>query len=369
MLRKAFVLGGVCVLGSTCLLADFTYEQSTKITGGVALQAMKMAGVFSKQARETAREPIVDTVVVKGNRMAHINAHRGSVIDLDSETITDIDFDKKQYSVVTFAEMKQALARMQEKMAAHKTSENPDADMNFKVSVKNTGQEKVVNGFNAKEMILTMTMEGTDKKSGQTGSMDITSDMWMAPKVAGYSEVQDFHKRMAQKLAWTPGAMPMGPMTNPQMMKGMAEAAKEMSKLDGIPVMTIMKMGSAGGAGANGMPVNSEAQRQQTPPPSAGDVASESAGSAIGRKLGGGLGGLAGGGLGGFGRKKKKDDDQQQQQASSQTPPSSGDASGALMESVTEITSFSSAPVDSAKFAVPGGFKKVESPMEKMANK
>ena len=28
--------------------------------------------------------------------------------------------------------------------------------------------------------------------------------MWLAPKVAGYNEITDFYKRMAQKLNWAP---------------------------------------------------------------------------------------------------------------------------------------------------------------------
>jgi hypothetical protein len=35
------------------------------------------------------------------------------------------------------------------------------------------------------------------------------------------------------------------------------------------------------------------------------------------------------------------------------------------MELTSELTSFSSAPVDSSKFQVPAGFKKVESELEK----
>src|ERR1700694_1434726 len=86
-----------------CLLADFSYEQSTKITGGMMAGMMKFAGAFSKQARE----PIQSTVAIKGNRMVQSSKDRATVTDLDNETITEINFPKKTYSVVTFAEMKQ----------------------------------------------------------------------------------------------------------------------------------------------------------------------------------------------------------------------------------------------------------------------
>ena len=90
-------------------------------------------------------------------------------------------------------------------------------------------------------------------------------------------------------------------------------------------------------------------------------------------KLGGLAGGL-GGGLGGFGR-KKKEPEQPAAQAQQQTPPPAAappaqSAAGAtppgtLMELTTELTAFSSAPVDVAKVSVPAGFKQVEHDMSK----
>src|ERR1700704_952159 len=91
----------VCLPG--CLLADFSYDQTTKMTGGAMMGMMKIAGAFSKQVRE----PVQTTVLVKGNHMAHSSKDHAQIIDLDSETITEVNFQKKQYSVMTFAEMTQ----------------------------------------------------------------------------------------------------------------------------------------------------------------------------------------------------------------------------------------------------------------------
>jgi hypothetical protein len=43
---------------------------------------MKMVGTFSKAARQIG-DPIVTTVMVKGNRMARISKDRSEIIDLD----------------------------------------------------------------------------------------------------------------------------------------------------------------------------------------------------------------------------------------------------------------------------------------------
>src|SRR5438874_3027007 len=185
-------LFSILVCLPACLLADFSYEQSSKMTGGSMMAVMKIAGAFSKQARE----PIQNTVSVKGNRMVHWNKDHATVIDLDSETITEIQFQRKQYSVMTFAEMTQAIEQ-----AMQKTKEKTDAD--FKMDLKETGQSKQIAGYDAKELLMTMQVEGTDEKSGRKGGMQIASNIWIAPIAAGYDEIREFHKKMAAKLAWT----------------------------------------------------------------------------------------------------------------------------------------------------------------------
>jgi len=323
----------VLFIVAACLPAfgDFSYDQTSKITGGAMAGMMKFAGAFSKQARE----PIVTTVAVKGNRMVHASQHHASVIDLDAETITEINFDKKTYSVMTFAQMKQMMDEMSQKM---QSSDAQKADVQFKVSAKDTGEKKTIAGYDTHEMILTIEMEGTDQQTGNKGGMVMTSDMWIAPKASGYGEISDFQKRMAKKLDWTPSSMGMMG-ARPDMAKGMAELAKESSKLNGMPVYQVVKMGvHAEGQPQSGQQAAPQQQEQQADKPS--------------------LGGLLGGRLGGFGRKKKSQDDSQGD--GSAAPQNSGDASGSLMEMTTEMGGFSSAPVDAAKFEIPSGFKQVE---------
>ncbi len=344
MVRTAAVL----VLAASGLWADFSMEQTSQITGGALAGMMKLAGAFSRQARE----PQHTTVAVKGDRMAHLSQYHAQIIDLSKETITSIDFQKKTYSVMTFAQMKQMLDNLSERMHQQK-SEQGAPDVKFKVSVNPTGQTKQIAGYDAKETILKLEMEGTDQKTGQTGAMTVISDMWLAPRVAGYQEVIDFHKRMAQKLDWTPGSNMM--MARPDMAKAMAELYKQSGSLDGIPVYQVVKMGASGDAAAG---AGAGAGAGAAPPPqSESQAAKPSLGDAMGSALGGKLGRF-----GGFGRKKK---DTSSEQASSSTPPPAaaqpqGGAPDSLMEMTIEVTSFSSAPVDSAKFEVPAGFQQVE---------
>src|SRR5918996_942603 len=107
MFRRALLAAALCACCTTSLFADFTYEQSSKITGGMMAGMMKFAGAFSKQARE----PMRSTVMVKGDRMAMVSADTITVIDLNKETMTNINTKDKTYATITFADMQAAMAK------------------------------------------------------------------------------------------------------------------------------------------------------------------------------------------------------------------------------------------------------------------
>lgn len=352
------IAAAVLALVATGLRADFSYEQSTKITGGAMAGIMRMAGAFSKQARM----PVKTQIMLKGDRMAHLNGDTGQIIDLSSETITDINFAKKTYSVVTFAQMAEAMKKMSERM-----HQDPEADVNFKIDLKDTGAARDIQGLSTHQMVMTLSGLITDKKTGRQGEMKIVSDMWLTKDVKGYDEVRAFQRRMAEKMAFTPGGMGGG-MMPPGMMKGMSEISKQAAKMEGVPVLQLIRIGDAPAAGAGTADAPRPPQQQTTqaaPAPSASDAA---AGAIAGR-----LGRL--GGLGGFGRKKKPQEEPKPEQPAPDAQPAAESAAapaqaapGSLMEMTTELTTFSAAPVDSSKVQVPSGFKQVESEMLKFAS-
>src|SRR5437016_11805690 len=119
-MRKLFL---TAILAASCSLlsAEFTYQQTSQMTGGALFEMMKLAGPFARQARE----PNVSTVIVKGNRMATVRKDQVSIIDLDKETITEVDVAKKQYSVMTFAQMKEAMEKMLAQAQARQKDKAP----------------------------------------------------------------------------------------------------------------------------------------------------------------------------------------------------------------------------------------------------
>src|SRR5207248_5724478 len=150
---KPLITTILACLAAPYLHADFSYEQTTKITGSAMVSMMKFASALSKDARK-AMEPMKSTTAIQANRMVHRTADSASIIDLDKETITQVNYAKKTYSVATFAQIKQAMDQMSQKMREQKgntNDQNPSGnsqsiDMHFDVKVNDMGQSKVING-------------------------------------------------------------------------------------------------------------------------------------------------------------------------------------------------------------------------------
>src|SRR5690349_7327357 len=81
MLRKVVTVTGFLTFSASGLFADFSYQEKSTITGGAMVSMLKVAGVFSKGARQ-AREPITSTVALKGDKMLHRSDQQMSIIDL-----------------------------------------------------------------------------------------------------------------------------------------------------------------------------------------------------------------------------------------------------------------------------------------------
>lgn len=400
--RVAYVLcmAALCVAAEGSLLADASYKETTQITGGSIVGLMKMAGAFSSQARK-ADQPITSEVYVSGNRMARVRPDGTEIIDLDAETITHIDPAKRQYTTTTFDQMRQQIQQAQRDMEAKakeakaKEAANPDAqkqgaaqpqnvDMSFDVHVRETGATKEVSGLSTKEAIMTMALNATDKKTQQTGALAITNDMWMAPSTPVYNEVRAFDEKFAKKMGQVFSGNPnqgfAALLQQPGAAKGMAELSKEVSKLKGVPVLQVMRMGMT----SNGQPLPAASEgplpaSNGPAMPTAGDVAQQTATSIVASKLGGFGSALGGGGFGGFGHKKKAADTAQSETAAANGAAAAADAnsgsgaqaqptSSVLIESSTTLGDFSTAPVDGSHFQVPAGYQQVTAPGPRSAS-
>ena len=120
--------------------------------------------------------------------------------------------------------------------------------MEVDFDIKNTGAKKTLNGFDTHEAVMTITVREKGKTLEQGGGLVVTSDMWLAPRIAAMKEIADFDLRYAQKLSGTmiagvsaeqmAAAMAMYPMMKPALGKMSAEGGK----IDGTPIQTTTTM-------------------------------------------------------------------------------------------------------------------------------
>ena len=322
--RKVAALG-IILLANRLMFADASYQETTQITGGSMVAPLKSMSFLSKSMRDMFA-PITTTTMIHGNQKAVVGKDSIEITDLDKETVTHIDPVHKTYTVVTFAQMRQAFAQVPKQMqqAQDKAKQAPDqpqqpkSDLktSFDVSVKNTGVTKEINGLSAQEQLVTLQMHVTDPNAPptQTNAVTyvVTTDAWITPDPPEVKEIQDFDKRFGQKLmegvdlsAFKAQMTQMNDMSkNPgmsQMFAGkpgsseaMAEMAKEMAKLQGTRVMEVTRMGGSGTGPAGAQ------NSAQTSDPAPSAAPSNSNGSMSGM-LGSALGSSA---LGAFHRKK-----------------------------------------------------------------
>jgi hypothetical protein len=337
LLRNVVVVT-VCLTISalTSLHADVKTEERMKFELGGMLG--KVVNVFGGKE---AREGTMTTVAVKGSRKSMFNDTTGQIIDLAEEKIYDLDVKRKTYRVMTFADVRQRMEEAKakaEKAAREEQAKQkaepppatrPEDTMEIDLDVKPIGQKRVINGFDTSQVVVTVTVREKGKTLEQSGGLAITTDMWMAPRMAAMKELMDFEMQYAQKLygPMIAGASPQDiasvlaiyPMLKPALEKMNAEQ----SKVEGTAILTTVKVEAVKSAE---QVAQEQKQAEESSKPN----------------LTGGVGGLLGG-LAKRAAQKKVDGDGPQPRAM-------------IMTTTSEVLKIATA-VSDADVAVPAGFK------------
>ena len=195
------------VVASSGLRADVRSDQKARV---------QIAGVLGRMYNmfggKSAREGMTTTIAVKQDRKATTTDTTEQIVDLAEEKIYDIDLKKKSYTVTTFAELRRRMEearRKAEEDARKEAGREPEtpatADPNatqveIDVDVKNTGAKKSINGFDAHETVITVTVREKGKTLEQGGGLVGTSDIWLAASIPAIKEIADFEARYAKQL-------------------------------------------------------------------------------------------------------------------------------------------------------------------------
>jgi hypothetical protein len=241
---------GLAALSSHSLRADVRADEKTRFELAGAFG--KVVGMFAGKA---AKEGVVSTVAIKGDRGARMNENDGQIIDLAEEKVYELDVKKKTYKVTTFAELRRRMEEAQKKAredaskaqakAAEKPQDQKEPQVDVDFNLKNTGEKKTINGYDTRQEVMTITVREKGKTLEQSGGMVLTVDMWIAPKIAAMKEVGDFYMRYAQKLYGNSmmAGMPADQMAAvmamyPMMKQAIAKMNTEGERIQGTAILT-----------------------------------------------------------------------------------------------------------------------------------
>ena len=262
--------------------ADFSYI-TTRKNSGVAAGAA----------------PSITRHYFKGQKMLTDNGDTATLIDFDAQTVTNIQKSKKSYTVVKFNEVPEAAQK---------------AQVDARIDVKETGGTRVIQGYTARELLMTMDMDSPQMtQAGMKLQLDVS--IWMSSDVPGAQELKAFYTRNAAVFPWaaTGGAGMQQSLTGMQ---------KTIASVGGVPLLQVMTAKSAGGG-------------VQTDQVQAAMAQARSQLEAI-VKQGGPTAASA------------------RQALARMSPPSGG---GALFEVTLESSDFSTAAIPDTVFALPSGFQ------------
>jgi hypothetical protein len=250
MRTQAILLSAALAAATVSLGADVktTERAQVKFEGMLG----RMIGMFG------GSKPMSSSVAVRGDRKAVLSDGSGRIIDLGEEKIYDIDAKRKTYKVTTFDELRRQMQQAKEKAAkeaekAGETPETPDEpsgpEYEFDFEVRDTGATKSMAGHNTRQVLAIVTMRQKGKTLEEAGGLVLTSDMWLAPRIAALDQIAEFDRRFAEKVYGEMVAMSADQLAallavHPGFQNAQERLAKEGAKLQGTPLMTTLTLES-----------------------------------------------------------------------------------------------------------------------------
>lgn len=316
---------GIVIALSASLEADVKSRQKTLIKFEGMLG--KVVGMFGGKA---AKEGVINTVAVVGDRQMTTTDQHAELIDLAAEKVYRIDLRNKSYKVQTFAEIRQewekAQAEMQKERPAEQGEPGSEPEFDIDVDVKETGQSRTIAGYACRQVVTTLTVRQKGKKI-EDGGMVMTADSWLGPEIPALKEQAEFQQRYLQKVFGTDAVTMARDLAQamamyPQLKSGMERMRKEAGKLAGTPVLVTMTM--------EGVSSPEQAKAEQ-------------------ERGGAGIGGIAGGLGGMLGRRKKAEE-----APAGGAPKTPGRST--IMTTTTELLGVETT-VAAQEVEIPAGFK------------
>lgn len=371
---------------STTTIADVTLESNISVVGSGTFSMINSSGkqtimVSGERARLENRmesqSKMMSSFASKSNQ--------ANIVRSDVEIFNTLMLDKKQYSEMTFSEMRASMEKsMQEVAEAQSSGGLPVDDDNCEWSepdlqIKKTGEKAKFVGISARQTLIEATQTCTDRVSGSQCNMTWNLEYWVAKKMPARKEIDAFTEGMAKALGGddqlslvklhASGLMGM-------FKRGWDDILEESGDLRGFPVKTVMSL-QMGGELCK-MPSGQAIAMDSLWSEAANAGLDAAAGSAAGHAgtaiqqetaeaLGDSVGGsIAGSAVGAASQKllsgafsKFKGRGKKEKQAEAPPPnPAAGDVM--LFKVTSELADYDERDLADSNFSVPQGWKKVE---------
>jgi hypothetical protein len=384
----SIVAGVVTVLAAGSAAADITMKQHMEIQAGGAMSMMNSASTITiSLAGDKSRSETV--MEAKSGMMGRFmkNLNTTSITRLDKELIWSLVPDEKQYSELTFEQMRAQIEQSMEQLKSMQESGYstlPVSDDNCEwsppvMNVDKTGEDARFAGVKADQHIISVHQTCTDPTTGKACEVTWSMENWMAKRMPGDDELLAFQKTVAEKMGadeLMSQAQGMSGALLAMFADGWGDALDEAGDLKGYPVKTVMQLemggencttpsgqtmamddvwGNAANSGLNAAAGSAAYHTGSAIGAGVADAAGNSVGGSIaGAAIGAASREVVSGMFNKF-RKKKKEPEPP-------TAEEAGAASVALFRIVSELTSVSDDSVPGSQFEVPAGWEKIKAP-------
>jgi len=166
-----------------------------------------LGGVVRLFGGRAAREGIESTVAVKGARKATLNNTTGQIVDLTEERVYDLDVRRREYRVTTFADLRAQFEKAKAEAAKQAEDARPEdkeqmaqaaRELEFDVDVRETGERRDLIGYQAREVVMTITGREKGRTVDEGGGFVLTNTLWLAPRMAALDELMAFDLKYVQ---------------------------------------------------------------------------------------------------------------------------------------------------------------------------
>lgn len=209
----------------------------------------RMVGMFGGKA---ARDGIVTTNAVRGDRKVELTDATGRIVDLQEQKVYELDMKRRTYQVTTFDELRRRMREAQEKAAKEAAKQDRETqeqqeqlarEVEIDFDLKETGQTRTIAGHNAREVVMTVTVRQKGRTLEDAGGLVMTSNSWMGPEIPAMRELAEFEMRYWKAIAPEASGMSAEQMAAvmamyPMLKNAMERLQAEGSKLEGTPLAT-----------------------------------------------------------------------------------------------------------------------------------